>query len=274
MSSVSINDTDLFYVTTGEGLPCLVMHGGLGIDHTYLHPALDPLGDKLHLVYYDHRGNGRSGRPPKHTMTHAQFAADAEKLAQHLGFDKVAVIGHSYGGYIALEFALRYPNRLSHLILFDTAPVPVFNYFDEILENARQMSATDEMILSLQSDYATDEEMRKGMETIQPLYFKNFVPEIAKSLFENTILNVDGGATEGELKAYNMVPRLNEIQIPTLILVGRYDFICPPSQAQILHNGIANSKLVIFENSGHFAPVEEPEAFFSTVRSWIDETAR
>ena len=246
MSSVSINDTDLFYVTTGEGLPCLVMHGGLGIDHTYLHPALDPLGDKLHLVYYDHRGNGRSGRPPKHTMTLAQFAADAEKLAQHLGFDRVAVIGHSYGGYIALEFALRYPNRLSHLILFDTAPVPVFNYFDEILENARQMGATDEMILSLQSDYATDEEMRQGMETIQPLYFKNFVPEIAKSLFENTILNVDGGATEGELKAYNMVPRLNEIQIPTLILVGRYDFICPPSQAQILHNGIANSKLVIF----------------------------
>lgn len=270
MPSVSINNTDLFFVTAGEGLPCLVMHGGLGVDHTYLHPALDPLGDRLHLIYYDHRGNGRSGRPPKHTMTHAQFAADAEALAQHLGFDKVAVIGHSYGGFIALEFALHFPHRLSHLILLDTAPV--FNYSDEIMENARQMGATDEMIASLQSDWSSDDEMRQGMETIQPLYFKNFVPELATSLFENTIFSVNGSAAEGELKEYNMVPRLGDIQTPTLILVGRYDFICPPLKAQIMHEGIANSKLAIFENSGHFPVIEEPEAFFSTVRSWIDET--
>jgi len=204
-------------------------------------------------------------------MTHAQFAADADALAQYFGFDKVVVIGHSYGGFIALEFALRYPKRLSHLILFDTTPVPVFKYFDEIIENARQLGATDEMIEGLQSDWATDDEMRQGMETIQPLYFKNFEPEIAKRLLENTIFNVNGGAAEGEIEDYNMVPRLSKIQIPTLILVGRYDFICPPSQAQILHNGIANSKLVIFENSGHFSAVEEPEAFFSTVRSWIDK---
>jgi pimeloyl-ACP methyl ester carboxylesterase len=59
-----LNGTELFYVEVGEGTPCLVMHGGLGFDHTWLHPWLDPLGDVMHLVYYDHRGNGRSGRPP------------------------------------------------------------------------------------------------------------------------------------------------------------------------------------------------------------------
>jgi proline iminopeptidase len=270
MPSVSINGTNLFYVTAGEGFPCLVMHGGLGVDHTYLYPTLNPLGDKLHLVYYDHRGNGRSGRPPKNTMTHAQFAMDAEALVQHLGFEKVAVIGHSYGGFIALEFALRFPHRLSHLILFDTAPA--FDYFDEILENALKMGATDEMIENLKTNYSTDEDFRKGMEIIQPLYFKNFAPEIAKRLFKNTIFNANGDAAEGELEAYNMVPRLNKIQIPTLILAGRYDFICPPSQATILHKGIANSKMVIFENSGHIPAVEEPEAFFSTVLGWIDKT--
>lgn len=63
MPIAKINGADLFYLTRGEGLPCLVMHGGLGLDHTYLHPWLDPLGDTLQLVYYDHRGNGRSGRP-------------------------------------------------------------------------------------------------------------------------------------------------------------------------------------------------------------------
>jgi proline iminopeptidase len=267
MPTTSINGTELYYITAGEGIPCLVMHGGLGFDHTYLHPWLDPLGDTLHLIYYDHRGNGRSGRPPKETMTHAQFAADAEALVLHLGFDKVAVIGHSYGGFIALEFALRYPQRVSHLILLDTAPA--FSYSEEIVENARRQGATDEVIEVLQEDWSTDEEMRQKFPIIWPLYFKNFDADICARLLENSIITTVGGARDGELSAYNVVPRLSEIRIPTLILVGRYDFICPPSQAHILHEGIANSELVIFENSGHLPYVEEAEAFFKTIRDWI-----
>src|SRR5215210_6762462 len=69
MPVAHLNDTELFYVEVGEGLPCLVMHGGLGFDHSALHPWLDPLGDVMRLVYYDHRGNGRSGRPPSQTIT-------------------------------------------------------------------------------------------------------------------------------------------------------------------------------------------------------------
>jgi len=88
-------------------------------------------------------------------------------------------------------------------------------------------------------------------------------------LVENSIVSASGGAVEGELEAYNMVPQLGEIQIPTLILVGRDDFICPPSQAHILQEGITNSDLVIFENSGHLPFIEEPEAFFKTVRDWV-----
>jgi proline iminopeptidase len=91
MAFARVNGTSLFYTTVGRGLPCLVMHGGLGLDLTCLCPHLDPLGDILQLVYYDHRGNGRSGRPPRETMTHAQFAADADALAQHLGYNRVAV---------------------------------------------------------------------------------------------------------------------------------------------------------------------------------------
>jgi proline iminopeptidase len=218
MATASINGTELFYVTAGEGLPCLVMHGGLGFDHTYLHPWLDPLGDTLKLIYYDHRGNGRSGRPSKDTMTHAQFAADAEALALHLGHDKVAVIGHSYGGFIGLEFALRHPHRVSHLILLDTAPA--FNYTEEIMENARRMGATEEMMEVLQEDWSTDEEMRRRYPLIWPLYFKNFDPDIAQRLVEKCIITASGGAREGELPAYNAVPRLGEIHIPSLILVG------------------------------------------------------
>ena len=63
MPVAHLNDTELFYVEVGEGLPCLMMHGGLGFDHTSLHPWLDPLAEVMRLIYYDHRGNGRSGRP-------------------------------------------------------------------------------------------------------------------------------------------------------------------------------------------------------------------
>ncbi len=59
-----LNDTELFYVEVGEGTPCLVIHPGLGLDHEESHPWHDPLDDAMRLVYYDHRGNGRSGRPP------------------------------------------------------------------------------------------------------------------------------------------------------------------------------------------------------------------
>jgi proline iminopeptidase len=271
MSTAAINGTDLFYVTIGEGLPCLVMHGGLGFDHTYLHPWLDPLRDTLQLIYYDHRGNGRSGRPNKETMTHAQLAADADALASNLGYEKVAVIGHSYGGFIALEFALRYPHRVSHLILLDTAPI--FNYTEEIMENARRQGATDEILDVLQEDWHTDREMRQRFPLIWPLYFKNFDAELGTRLLDNCIVSIAGQTIEGEIEAYNVIPRLGEIHIPTLILVGRHDFICPPSQAQIMHECIDNSKLVIFENSGHLPYIEEADAFFKSIRDWIKRTS-
>ncbi len=114
--------------------------------------------------------------------------------------------------------------------------------------------------------------MRQKFPTIWPLYFKTFKADICRRLVENCIIMVSGGAREGELSAYNVVPRSGEIHIPTLILVGGADFTCPPSQSHILNEGIANSELVIFENSGHLPYVEEAETFFGTVRDWVKRT--
>ena len=248
-----------------------MMHGGLGVDHAMLHPWLDPLGDTLRLVYYDHRGNGRSGQPSEETMTHAQLVDDAEALITHLGFDQIVLVGHSYGGFLALEFAFRYPHRLSRLILLDTTPV--FNYLEEVMENALRKGATEEMMEALQAESSSDEEYRQHLQTIWPLYFKVFDEDIHRSLLKNTIIRLSGNTREGELASYDVVPRLGEIQVPTLILVGLDDFVTPPSQAHILHKGIPNSELVIFENSGHFPFIEEADVFFETVREWIKRTS-
>src|SRR6059058_5889365 len=102
---VPINGTEIFYEELGRGI--LVMHGGLGFDHTYFRPFLDPLAEQGRLVYYDHRIYGRSGRPPLETLTHEQLVEDAEALRRHLGLGQMVLIGHSYGGFLAQELALR-----------------------------------------------------------------------------------------------------------------------------------------------------------------------
>ena len=192
ISTMSVNGADLHYAVAGDGLPCLVMHGGLGMDHTYLRPWLDPLGDTLQLVYYDHRGNGLSGSPGIETQTHAQFAGDADALVRGLGFDRVAVLGHSYGGFIALEMALRYPDRVSHLILVDTRPSVTAG--TEVLDNARARGATDSMVAALQAESTSDDELRASFQEILPLYFKNYDPELAVPAMERIIFRMSGRA--------------------------------------------------------------------------------
>ena len=117
-----INGTEIFYMTQGQGIPIMMMHGGLGEDHKVFSPWLDPLKDHFNVIYYDHRGNGRSARPPLETLTHDNLTKDADELRKYLGIDKMILFGHSYGSFLALEYAIRYQVNLSHLILVGTAP--------------------------------------------------------------------------------------------------------------------------------------------------------
>jgi proline iminopeptidase len=269
MPTVEIQKTNIFYTSSGTGVPCLVMHGGLGLDHTYLR-GLDMLSDVLHLVYYDHRHNGRSGRPPIESVTHAQLADDAESLRQHLGLGKVAVLGHSYGGFIALEYALRYPDSVSHLILVDTAPV--FDYGEEVMNNAIAKGATPAMIEAIAASSANEEEMKSSLQLIFSLYFYRYQPAYDALMADIIVCAVCGEHQEKMLFTYNTLPSLHEIACPTLLLVGIDDFICPPSQAQQMHEHIPQSHLVVFEQSGHFPWIEEPTLFIQTVKEWLEKS--
>lgn len=269
MPTASLNRTEIFYTEVGRGLPCLAMHGGLGLDHTHLHPWLDQLGDVLRLVYYDHRGNGRSARAPRDTMTFEQFSADAESLRRHLGLGKIVLLGHSYGAFIALDYALRYPEHLSHLILISAAPA--VDYWEEILRNMKARDATEEMLASFQAGrWADDAALERDFRVVMPLNFAPRNVRYAAPVLEHTIFSASAREVCYELlRDYDVAPRLEQIRVPALIMVGRQDVFTPLSQAQRVHTGIPGSTLTVFEESGHFPYVEEPDAFCAAVRRWL-----
>jgi len=119
MTTIPIRDVSLFVKIMGQGYPLVLMHGGPSLDYTTLLP-LQPLADQYTLIFYDHRCNGRSVGAEVSSMTFENLTADADALRQTLGFEKWAVLGHSFGGNVALEYALRYPQNLSHLVLMNT----------------------------------------------------------------------------------------------------------------------------------------------------------
>src|SRR5947209_7662697 len=118
-----LNGVDIYYEVMGEGPPLVAVHGGPGMsDNRGYVEWLRPLADEFQVVSYDLRGCGRSSDAPDGSYSHADFVDDLDALRAHLGFDRFALLGTSYGGFIALEYALRHQDRLTHLILQDTSP--------------------------------------------------------------------------------------------------------------------------------------------------------
>lgn len=272
MTITKVNETELYYEEYGSGTPFLLMHGGLGIDHTYFRPALDSLGDIFKLFFYDHRGEGRSGRPLLNTITFEQLADDANVLREILGYDKIGIIGHSAGGCIALNYAIRHPENLSYLILIDTFPAN--DYMEEMMTLVQNKNPTPETIEVLNAPVdPTIEGFRNQFRVLTPLYYYDYnseMEQIANKVIDNSILNPETAAKSNILfDKFNVSSQLTKIKVPTLILVGKEDFICPPSQAQRMHKSIPNSELILFEKCGHYPFYEVADEFFSVLRDWF-----
>ena len=274
-----INGTELFYTTHGRGRPLLLMHGGLGLDHTYFRPWLDALAGEAQLIYYDHRGNGRSARPQSFDgITHDTWIADADALREHLGLERIVLLGHSYGGFLAQQYALRYGDRLDGLILCGTAPA--MDYPEVIFANAqaRATPAQFELVVNgLSGPTPDDERLREIWGEIASLYFHHYDDERGRAMLER--ITYSAAAFNHSffncLPAFNTLNRLHEISAPTLILAGRHDWITPPTQgAERIHAALKDSKLVVFEDSGHFPFIEEQAGFLSVVAEWLAALSR
>lgn len=269
-----INGVELFYELNGDGQPLMLMHGGMGLDHTCFRPWLDPLADRIQIIYYDHRGNGQSTPIENFSgIDHGTWADDADALRKHLGHDKIVLLGHSCGGFVAQEYARRYGNHLAGLILCCTTPA--MDYPNVIMANAQARSTPGQLPLVVKAftePFASDEEMRALYKKIFSLYFKSYNSEVGSRIIEAIKYNhhAFNYCASTWFSAFNSTGWLREIRVPTLTIAGEDDWIMPPSQAaDRLYSGIPKSEIVIFEESGHFPFVEEQARFNSVVSDWI-----
>ncbi len=269
MTLTDINNTKLFLTTKGSGTPILLFHGGLGLDHTYLTPYFDSLTDSYEVTYYDHRGNGRSEQPDDYsTLNFDVLCDDANAVQKHLGHDKVIVIGHSYGGFVAQKYAIKYGDNLKGLVLIDT--VPAFDY-------QPQPSGTEEQLAAFGAAFtrpmADDADWRNTWTTLVQMYFKDYQDSVGDALDKATHYVAaawnQGSALLGE---FNTLEDLGSINVPALVVAGGHDFITPPeSGARRIASAISNSTMHVFENSGHYPFIEEQDAFFAVLRDWLKQ---
>jgi proline iminopeptidase len=252
----------------------LMMHGGPGLDHTYFLPWFDALCPRMELIYYDHRSNGRSERPQSMAgISHDTWIADADALRAHLGHNRIILFGHSYGGVLALEYALKYADRLAGLVLCCTAPV--FDYLDVILENAKARGTSEQLSALeavLSGTLQEDAEWQKMWMTYLPLYFKAYDPAVGAAMDEKMAYSVaaQNHANTHCLPSFNRLDQLGKIETPTLVISGREDWITPPAQAgERIHARLPNSESVVFEQSGHFPFIEEEGPFMQLISDWV-----
>jgi proline iminopeptidase len=272
---MSIRGVSLFVKVTGHGYPLVLMHGGPGVDHTTMLP-FQPLGDHYTLVFYDHRCNGRSEGAVVSSMTWENLTADAEALRQMLGFDQWAVLGHSFGGMVALEYALRYPQSLSHLVLMDTCGDSrwVQQNAPQILAKRGYGPATVKMAQRFFNGQIAPNEMTVAMRKFGGAYYHRLNPlKLAREVLSGLRMKRRPEALIfgfGQLlKGWTVMDRLNEIKVPTLIVAGRDDFQFPPEHQAALATGITNARLEIIERAGHNVQSERPAEVMEAVKGFI-----
>src|ERR1700722_12417145 len=281
----SIRDTEIYFDIDGMSLvpdgdrmrerpTAFLVHGGPGNDHTGLKDRYGLLAKKMQLLYFDHRGQGRSARGDVSRYTLSENVEDMEALRRHLGLGPVVSIGTSYGGTVAMAHAARYPQAVSHLVLVGTVSHPGY------VDRARQIAAergTPEQITMCDDLFAgridTQEKQRRYFEVMSSLYGHKCNPTMSKVGLERCIFSPEAlnraHGPQGFLRTLDLRPELKNITAPTLILAGRLDWICPPEFSEEIHELIAGSDLRIFEESAHSIGGDEPENFFDAIAGFI-----
>lgn len=274
---LSLDDARLYYEVVGSGDPIVVVHGGPGLDHEYLQPGLDALATRNTLVYYDQRGTGRSlANLDATTIDFDAFVADIDALRQALGFERVSVLGHSFGALIAIDYARRYGENVRALILMNPTE-PGSRYREQAMARRQELTTTEDSA-DLATLVASEGYTARDAATLSEVYRLMFRPtlkdpdrveELELDLSTSTARNGSEvarllGTGMGEIDWWG---RLAEIQVPTLVLHGRFD-LAPMEMSIALAEAFPVGSFQVLD-SGHFPYLEDREGLLAAVSGFL-----
>ncbi|HKV79128.1 MAG TPA: alpha/beta hydrolase [Candidatus Sulfotelmatobacter sp.] len=288
-SRIDVGGAELYAREVGKGAAIIVLHGGPDFDQSYLLPDMDRLSDSYRLIYYDQRGRGKSAsnvRPEDVTL--ASDIADLEKVRQSFHLESATLLGHSWGTVIALEYALKYPERVSHLILMNPSPASREDYLQlrkDWLEKRPDAMAQRKAIAETAAYKEGDP------EAVTAYYRIHFKPALARTDdYEKLIARMKASFhKEGVLKAravedrlmqdtwasseFDLIPKLKTLKIPTLVLSGDHEFI-PATTAEHIAQAIPNARLVTLKGCGHFTFLECPVPVHEQIDAFFGGTTK
>ena len=279
---VDVGDTRLHVTERGQGdLVLFVLHGGPGLDHTMFGSYLDALGDRCRLLLVDERATGRSEPAPPETWGLDHHAADIEAMVGTLGLERYAVLGHSFGAFIALQHAVDFPGRPAATVVSSGIPDTRFlaHVADE-LEAFEPVELREQVRASWANEaYArTQEDVAALLSDQLPFHFADprdpriddMRAAMAGAVYGPEVLRAAAAEDYG---AIALEDRLAEVTHPVLVLAGRHDRTCSAAAAEALAAGLPDSELVVCERSGHMTFVEENEAYLDAVREFLERRA-
>jgi proline-specific peptidase len=262
-------------------LPLICLHGGPGATHDYFGSLEAFAATGRRVILYDQLGWGNSDHIHNPSMwTVVLFVEELGTIRRTLGLEHVHILGHSWGGQLAMEYALMQPPGLASLILADTL-ASASQWAAEATRLVNELpSETRQAILKHESAGTTDlleyQEAKKvfsrrhGGGHIDPK--QEWVKRAFAKLEDNEVYLTMWGPSEfcitGTLKDWDITHRLGEIRVPALVLGGRHDE-ATPVLAETIHRGIPGSKWIIFENSAHFPHIEETERYLQVLDQFL-----
>jgi proline-specific peptidase len=263
-------------------LPLLCLHGGPGANHDYLEPLEAMVATGRRVIFYDQLGAGNSDHPHNPSLwTVPLFVEELGVVRQALGLERVHILGQSWGGMLGMEYALTQPSGLASLIIADS-PASMPQWVAEANRLRAELPPDiQETLLKHEAADTTDDPAYQ--EAVQVFYHRHLCrldpwPDCVNRSFEKLmqdpeVYNTMNGPSEfhviGVIKDWDIVDRLGEIHVPTLVISGRYDEATPVI-AETVHHGISGSEWVLFENSAHMPHVEETERYLQVLTDFLD----
>ena len=277
---VEVMGFNLFYRSVGDGDNVLLcLHSGPGIPHYYLLPLAKLASPNFRVVFYDQLGVGSSEKPEDVSLFNIERGAEeVEGVRKALGLGKLNLLGSSYGGALALQYALKYQKNIKKLIIASG----LASVSETVAEMQRLKTILPKEVQEVMKMYEAKwaflhPEYVKAVD----LYYRNFLcrlpewpDEVVRALNELSIpvYFTQNGPNEftiiGTWKGWDITARLPEIKVPTLVTVGRHDEVTP-KVAETIHRGIRGSVLKVFENSAHLTMWDEEERYLQVVKDFI-----